>query len=143
MTSNAHGHEVRTRAGNEEYEWRARATKGKRWIDERTRAQADEGRYEDFAKRADPNNREHMDLLQEMKEHTEKLKKQREHEDPRLSFATPEFKEAQRLFQENFKVRAFDEARRASERERARTDRRRCSISFRRKTLGARWSTPW
>jgi hypothetical protein len=46
-----------------------------------------------------------MDLLEEMKQHTEKLKKMREHEDPRLSFATPEFKEAQRVFQENYKVR--------------------------------------
>jgi hypothetical protein len=44
-----------------------------------------------------------MDLLEEMRKHTEKLEKMREHEDPRLSFTTPEFKEAQRIFQENFK----------------------------------------
>ena len=29
----------------------------------------------------------------------------RKHEDPRLSFATPEFREAQRVFTDNFKVR--------------------------------------
>ena len=42
-------------------------------------------------------------MLEEMRKHTEKLEKMREHEDPRLSFTTPEFKEAQRIFQENFK----------------------------------------
>jgi hypothetical protein len=31
-------------------------------------------------------------LLEEMREHTEALAKQRKHEDPRLSFSTPEFK---------------------------------------------------
>ena len=45
-----------------------------------------------------------MDLLKQMKQHTEKLEKMREFEDPRLSFTTPEFKEAQRIFQENFKA---------------------------------------
>lgn len=45
-----------------------------------------------------------MDLLEQMKQHTEKLEKMREFEDPRLSFTTPEFKEAQRIFQENFKA---------------------------------------
>jgi hypothetical protein len=44
-----------------------------------------------------------MNLLEEMRRHTEKLEKMREHEDPRLSFTTPEFKEAQRIFQDNFK----------------------------------------
>ena len=34
------------------------------------------------------------------------LEEMRKNEDPRLSFATPEFKEAQRIFTDNFKVRA-------------------------------------
>ena len=33
------------------------------------------------------------------------LEEMRKNEDPRLSFATPEFKEAQRIFTDNFKVR--------------------------------------
>ena len=35
---------------------------------------------------------------------TPQLQDQRKNEDPRLSFSTPEFKEAQRVFTENFKV---------------------------------------
>ena len=58
---------------------------------------------EEFERRADPNDKEQMSLLDEMKRHTEKLAKMRELEDPRLSFTTPEFKEAQRIFQENYK----------------------------------------
>ena len=42
-----------------------------------------------------------------MRQHTKRLEQMREHEDPRLSFTTPEFKEAQRVFQENYKARAF------------------------------------
>lgn len=42
-------------------------------------------------------------LLAEMKAHTAKLAELRKHEDPRLSFSTPEFREAQRIFTENFK----------------------------------------
>lgn len=42
-------------------------------------------------------------LLEEMREHTEALAKQRKHEDPRLSFSTPEFKEFSRRFTDNFK----------------------------------------
>jgi len=57
----------------------------------------------DFEKRVDPNNKEQMSLLDEMRKHTEKLKKMQENEDPRLSFATPEFREAQRVFTENYK----------------------------------------
>lgn len=34
---------------------------------------------------------------------TVQLKKMQENEDPRLSFATPEFREAQRVFTENYK----------------------------------------
>ena len=41
-----------------------------------------------------------------MRAHTERLAQFRKHEDPRLSFTTPEFKEASRQFQEAFKVRA-------------------------------------
>lgn len=33
------------------------------------------------------------------------LEEMRKNEDPRLSFSTPEFKEAQRIFTDNFKVR--------------------------------------
>ena len=33
------------------------------------------------------------------------LEEMRKNEDPRLSFSTPEFKEAQRVFTDNFKVR--------------------------------------
>jgi len=40
-----------------------------------------------------------------MRAHTEKLAQYRKHEDPRLSFTTPEFKEASRQFQEAFKAR--------------------------------------
>ena len=36
--------------------------------------------------------------------HTEQLEKSRKYEDPRLSFSTPEFKEAQRKFQQRFSV---------------------------------------
>ena len=39
------------------------------------------------------NNPEVARLLEEMREHTEALAKQRKHEDPRLSFSTPEFKD--------------------------------------------------
>ena len=49
------------------------------------------------------NNPEVARLLEEMREHTEALAKQRKHEDPRLSFSTPEFKEFSRRFTENFK----------------------------------------
>ncbi len=43
---------------------------------------------------------------QEMRMHTEKLKAHRKNEDPRLSFTTPEFKEASRVFTEAYKVRS-------------------------------------
>ena len=49
------------------------------------------------------NNPEVARLLEEMREHTEALAKQRKHEDPRLSFSTPEFKDFSRRFTENFK----------------------------------------
>ena len=69
--------------------------------------QEDRTRLEEFEKRADPNDKEQQDLLEQMRQHTKRLEQMREHEDPRLSFATPEFKEAQRVFQENYKARAL------------------------------------
>lgn len=39
-----------------------------------------------------------------MKQHLKKLQDMRKNEDPRLSFSTPEFKEAQRIFTDGFKV---------------------------------------
>ncbi len=44
-----------------------------------------------------------MSLLEEMRRHVKKLEDLRKHEDPRLSFSTPEFREAQRIFTDNFK----------------------------------------
>ena len=38
------------------------------------------------------------------------LEEMRKNEDPRLSFSTPEFKEAQRIFTDNFKVCHCDSA---------------------------------
>jgi len=38
-----------------------------------------------------------------MRQHLKKLEAMRKYEDPRLSFSTPEFKEAQRKFQDGFK----------------------------------------
>lgn len=46
-----------------------------------------------------------MSLLEEMKRHTEKLAQYRKNEDPRLSFTTPEFREAQRVFSDGLKAR--------------------------------------
>ncbi|KAK9834518.1 hypothetical protein WJX74_003536 [Apatococcus lobatus] len=63
----------------------------------------DQDRLADFEKRADPNNPQQAALLQEMRAHLKALEQQRKNEDPRLSFSTPEFKEAQRKFTEGFK----------------------------------------
>ncbi|GHP09893.1 hypothetical protein PPROV_000862800 [Pycnococcus provasolii] len=63
----------------------------------------DEEKFKDFESRADPDNRDHATLLEEMRLHTKKLRDMRKNEDPRLSFCTPEFREAQRVFTENFK----------------------------------------
>jgi hypothetical protein len=49
------------------------------------------------------NNPEVTKLLEEMRAHTEALNRQRKHEDPRLSFSTPEYKEFSRKFSDNFK----------------------------------------
>jgi len=43
-------------------------------------------------------------LLAEMRAHVAKLDAAARDEDPRLSFSTPEFKEAQRTFTDGFKV---------------------------------------
>merc|ERR1712118_631912 len=71
---------------------------------ERERGEASRALQErECEKRVDPNNAEQMSLLEEMRAHTKKLEDMRKHEDPRLSFATPEFREAQRVFTDNFK----------------------------------------
>lgn len=87
----------------------------------------------EFEKRADPNDKGAQALLEEMRQHIKKvyrpsdlthviiaqlspgddsagcscllqLEDMRKNEDPRLSFSTPEFKEAQRIFTDSFKV---------------------------------------
>eukprot|EP00878_Enallax_costatus_P017447 GHUV01018327.1.p1 GENE.GHUV01018327.1~~GHUV01018327.1.p1 ORF type:complete len:108 (+),score=38.66 GHUV01018327.1:457-780(+) len=57
----------------------------------------------DFERQADPNDKEQQALLEEMRHHLKKLQDLKRNEDPRLSFCTPEFKEAQRTFTEAFK----------------------------------------
>ena len=49
------------------------------------------------------NDPERNRLLEEMRQHTEALNKQRKHEDPRMSFSTPEYKDFSRRFTEGFK----------------------------------------
>merc|ERR1711988_316967 len=56
-----------------------------------------------FEAAANPNDPQQAALLDEMKKHVEKLSEMRKNEDPRVSFSTPEFKKAQRTFQDNFK----------------------------------------
>jgi hypothetical protein len=58
----------------------------------------------EFEKRVDPNDKNAQALLEEMRQHVKKLEDMRKNEDPRLSFSTPEFKEAQRIFTDGFKV---------------------------------------
>ena len=50
-------------------------------------------------------------LVQEMKFYLEKLRQKTKAEDPRLSFSTPEFKEASRIFTEAYKARRAPAAR--------------------------------
>jgi len=80
----------------------------------------------EFEKRVDPNDKTAQTLLDEMRQHIKKvslclfdfaaerhmltlcsfplqLEDMRKNEDPRLSFSTPEFKEAQRTFTDAFK----------------------------------------
>merc|ERR1711977_183552 len=63
----------------------------------------DSAKLEEFEKRVNPNDRDQVNLLEEMRAHIKKLEDMRKNEDPRLSFSTPEFREAQRIFTENFK----------------------------------------
>ncbi|KAL4436801.1 hypothetical protein ABPG75_003940 [Micractinium tetrahymenae] len=63
----------------------------------------DSAKLKEFEKRADPNDRNAQALLDEMRQHIKKLEEMRKNEDPRLSFSTPEFKEAQRQFTDAFK----------------------------------------
>ena len=59
----------------------------------------------DFEQQVDPEDGEQQELLGAMRSQLKKLQAMRRNEDPRLSFSTPEFKEAQRTFTDNFKVR--------------------------------------
>jgi hypothetical protein len=74
------------------------------WTGGKDAADKDRQKLNDFESRVDPNNKEHTTLLEEMRRHTEALEKSRKYEDPRLSFSTPEFKEAQRKFTSRFNV---------------------------------------
>ena len=64
-------------------------------------AQADLERRAGDASKASP---EAASLLAELRAHVARLEAAARDEDPRLSFSTPEFKEAQRAFTEGFKV---------------------------------------
>lgn len=66
-------------------------------------SQDDVDKVEQFTRNADAGNRDQASVLEEMKSHLKKLQDIRKGEDPRLSFSTPEFKEAQRVFTDNFK----------------------------------------
>merc|ERR1739848_114297 len=59
--------------------------------------QDDVDKLAEFEAKVDTNDNE------EMRRHVKKLEDLRKHEDPRLSFSTPEFREAQRIFTDNFK----------------------------------------
>ncbi|KAK9831895.1 hypothetical protein WJX81_006754 [Elliptochloris bilobata] len=63
----------------------------------------DHKKLADFEKRANPNDPAQQALIEELRAHVKKLEEMRKNEDPRLSFSTPEFKEAQRIFTDNFK----------------------------------------
>ncbi|KAL6780997.1 hypothetical protein ACKKBG_A09345 [Auxenochlorella protothecoides x Auxenochlorella symbiontica] len=65
--------------------------------------QPDTDKLKEFEKRTDPNDKNAQALLEEMRQHIKKLEDMRKNEDPRLSFSTPEFKEAQRIFTDGFK----------------------------------------
>ena len=51
----------------------------------------------------DPKDREAKALLEEMRQHIAQLEKAQKFEDPRMSFCTPEFRDAQRVFTDNLK----------------------------------------
>ncbi|KAF5831592.1 hypothetical protein DUNSADRAFT_12926 [Dunaliella salina] len=63
----------------------------------------DEKTADELQRAANPNDKEQQELVSEMRAHLKKLQDMRQTEDPRLSFSTPEFKEAQRVFTDNFK----------------------------------------
>ncbi len=65
---------------------------------------ADARRVEELERQAQPGNKEQAQLVGEMRGTLRKLQEARRTEDPRLSFSTPEFKEAQRTFTEGFKA---------------------------------------
>ena len=77
-----------------------------KWTGGKPKHDEDAAKISDFEARADKNDKEQVSLLEEMKAHEAYLRRMRQAEDPRLSFSTPEFKEASRIFTENFKVRA-------------------------------------
>ena len=78
---------------------------GSKWTGGKEKHAEDASKITDFEARADKNDKEQVSLLEEMKQHEQYLRRMRQAEDPRLSFSTPEFKEASRVFTENFKVR--------------------------------------
>lgn len=74
-----------------------------------------------------------------MRAHTARLAQYRKHEDPRLSFTTPEFKEASRQFQEAFKVRGPGRVLWCKD-----TRSHVCPVcTLARKTSASRWSGAW
>jgi len=77
-----------------------------RWTGGAQQGAEDAAKIKEFESRVDKNDKAQMDLLEEMKAHEAALRRHRQNEDPRLSFSTPEFKEASRIFTENFKARA-------------------------------------
>jgi hypothetical protein len=79
---------------------------GSKWTGGKEKHDEDAAKITDFEARADKNDKEQLSLLEEMKAHEQYLRRMRQAEDPRLSFSTPEFKEASRVFTENLKVRA-------------------------------------
>ena len=79
---------------------------GSKWTGDKEKHNEDAAKITDFEARADKNDKEQVSLLEEMKAHEQYLRRMRQAEDPRLSFSTPEFKEASRVFTENLKVRA-------------------------------------
>ena len=79
-----------------------------RWTGGAQQGAEDAEKIKEFEGRVDKNNPEQVKLLEEMKAHEFALRRHRQNEDPRLSFSTPEFKEASRIFTENFKARKAD-----------------------------------
>lgn len=73
------------------------------WTGGKDAASRDQDKLDDFERRAHKGDSEQQNLLEEMRQHTKRLADMRKFEDPRLSFSTPEFRESQRIFTENFK----------------------------------------